>query len=69
MITEQMLDTLRQRVSEGMSPKRFNHTAEVEKMAAYLGELYAPDKVDVLRAAALLHDVTKEYSTDRQLQI
>ena len=69
MITEQMLDTLRQRVSEGMSPKRFNHTAEVEKMAAYLGELYASDKVDVLRAAALLHDVTKEYSTDRQLQI
>ena len=38
-------------------------------MAAYLGELYAPDKVDVLRVAALLHDVTKEYSTDRQLQI
>ena len=69
MITEQMLDTLRQRVSEGMSPKRFNHTAEVEKMAAYLGELYAPDKVDVRRVAALLHDETKEYSTDRQLQI
>ena len=38
-------------------------------MAARLGRLYAPDKVDVLRAAALLHDITKEYSAERQVQI
>ena len=69
MITEQMLDELRTQISEGMSPKRFRHTAEVEKMAEYLGTLYAPDKVCELRAAALLHDMTKEYHTDRQLAI
>ena len=66
---ESALDRLRRSVSEGMSEKRFRHTAEVEKMAARLGELYAPDKIDVLRAAALLHDITKEYSSERQLQI
>jgi len=69
MITEKMLDTLREKVSSGMSEKRFRHTAEVEKMVARLGELYAPEKIPMLRAAALLHDITKEYSNDRQLLI
>lgn len=69
MITGKMLDTLRESVSTRMSPKRFRHTAEVEKMAARLGEIYAPDKINELRAAALLHDITKEYSPDYQLKI
>ena len=68
-ITEQMLDSLRERVSGTMSEKRFVHTAEVEKMAAYIGSIYAPEKVMMLRAAALLHDITKEYTTERQLEI
>lgn len=67
--SEKMLDGLRDRVSSGMSERRFVHTAEVEKMAVRLGELYVPDKLDVLRAAALLHDVTKEKSTEEQLEI
>lgn len=66
---ESALAELRASVSREMSEKRFRHTAEVEKMAARLGRLYAPDKVDVLRAAALLHDITKEYSAERQVQI
>ena len=66
---ETALDRLRESVREGMSEKRFRHTAAVEKMAARLGELYAPDKIDILRAAALLHDITKEYSSEKQLQI
>ncbi len=68
-ITETMLDTLRERVSASMSEKRFRHTAEVEKMAAYLGQLYAPDKVMMLRAAALLHDTTKEYIPNWHLMV
>ena len=66
---EEMLRELREAVSGTMSPKRFRHTAAVEEMAARLGELYAPDKIDVLRAAALLHDITKEYSAEKQIQI
>ncbi len=69
IITEEMLDTLREQVMADMSPKRAKHTAEVEKMATYLGSIYAPDKIPLLRAAALLHDVTKEYSYDRQIEL
>lgn len=69
MITHQMLDELRAKVSAGMSEKRFRHTAEVESMVARLGALYAPEQIPMLRAAALLHDITKEYSTDRQVLI
>lgn len=69
MITESMLDGLREAIASQMSEKRFRHTAEVEKMVVRLGELYAPEKIPTLRAAALLHDITKEYSYDRQLMI
>jgi nicotinate-nucleotide adenylyltransferase len=66
---EAMLAALRQDVGATMSQKRLTHTLEVEKMAVRLGRLYAPDKLDILGAAALLHDITKEYSSDKQLQI
>ena len=69
MITEEMLETLRADVAAGMSEKRFRHTAEVEKMVACLAALYAPQKEHMLRAAALLHDLTKEYATDDQLRL
>lgn len=69
MITEQMLDGLRFAVCDGMSPKRFRHTAEVEKMAVRLARLYAPEKENELRAAALLHDLTKEYPTELHIKI
>ena len=69
MINENMLSTLRSDIEGKMSPKRFRHTAEVEKMAVCLGELYAPEDIMTLRGAALLHDITKEYPMDRQLLI
>lgn len=69
MITEKMLDALRSEIEENMSPKRYRHTAEVEKMIERLGGLYAPEILPELRAAALLHDLTKEYPMDRQLLI
>jgi len=69
MISEKMLDSLREDISGKISAKRFFHTAEVEKMAAYLGELYAPELIPELRAAALLHDITKEYPTALQISI
>jgi putative nucleotidyltransferase with HDIG domain len=69
IITEEMLDDLRNKVCEDMSEKRFRHTAEVEKMVARLCELYAPEKSFTLRAAALLHDITKEYSSLKQIEL
>ena len=69
IFTSEMIDKLRERVRSGMSEWRFTHTAEVEKMAVRLGELYAPEKMSMLRAAALLHDITKEKSFDEQIEI
>lgn len=69
IFSQEMIDTLREQVRNSMSERRFVHTAEVEKMAVRLGELYAPDKLDVLAVAALLHDITKEKSTEEQLSL
>lgn len=69
MITEERLNELRGALASSMSEKRYRHTVEVEKMVLRLGELYAPDKLPTLRAAALLHDITKEYTPDRHLMI
>lgn len=62
------LENLRERVTADMSPKRARHTLAVEQMAARLAALYCPDKEPVLRVAALLHDVTKEWPTERHVQ-
>lgn len=66
---KRMIDALRDRVGKEMSDFRFRHTLGVEKMAVKLGELYCCDKIDVLRCAALLHDVTKELSLDEHIAI
>ena len=65
--TEYQIDSLRQRVTERLSEKRMKHTLGVEKMAAFIGEKVMPERVDELRAAALLHDISKEYSEAEQL--
>ena len=66
---EEMLAALREKMKNEMGEKRYNHTLEVEKMAERLGEIYAPNMIMQLRAAALLHDVTKERSTEEHIAI
>ena len=69
MITEEQLTLLRRRVEQCMSPYRWAHTLGVEEMAARLAALYCPEKSGLLRAAALLHDVTKELRDEEQMEI
>lgn len=69
MITEDMLAALRTEVSTHLSEYRLAHTLGVEAMVAELAALYAPEKIMLLRAAALLHDVTKEVPDAEQLDI
>ena len=64
-MNENMIFELRQRVTADMSEKRARHTLAVEQMAARLAALYCPEKEQMLRVSALLHDVTKEWSTER----
>ena len=68
-ITSEMLDELRAGLAHQMSQKRYVHTCAVEEMIQRLSDLYCPDAAMELRAAALLHDLTKEESLQNQLQM
>ena len=59
---------MRERVRDYLKPKRYLHTLAVEEEAARLGELFLPDRINALRAAALLHDITKRDDLEKQLQ-
>lgn len=69
MFCEERLDLLRSDIEARMSDFRLAHTLGVEKMAARLGELFCPSKIGLLRAAALLHDITKELSVEEHTEI
>jgi nicotinate-nucleotide adenylyltransferase len=68
-IDEAALTSLRDALATQMSEKRYKHTLAVERMAIRLGELYCPEHIPHLRAAALLHDITKEETFEKQLQL
>ena len=67
--TEQQLELLREKVKGELSEFRYGHTLGVERMAIRLSRLYCPEKESLLRAAALLHDITKEKSLGEQMEI
>ena len=70
-ITDGMLDSLRERVRPYMKEKeyRYAHTLGVERECEALGKLLLPDKINKLRAAALLHDITKVLKLEEQLEL
>ena len=68
-LDDNMINELREQISAKMSSFRLEHTLGVEKMAIRLGALFCPEKEDLLRAAALLHDITKELSISEHTEI
>jgi nicotinate-nucleotide adenylyltransferase len=62
------MDALRERVREALGERRFAHTLGCEKLAALLAQKYGADE-RVVRASALLHDITKELSLAQQLRL
>lgn len=66
MITEIMLDNLREELREKIDPFRFAHTLGVEKEMRAMAARYMPDKIAQAAAAGLLHDVTKAFSAEEQ---
>jgi len=62
------VESLRLAIKQRMDERRYSHTLAVEKMTVRLGEMYIPDRLDELICAALLHDITKNESTEKQLQ-
>lgn len=68
-ITDEMLDGLRERVQGYYTKKRYPHVLGVEREAVSLGAVYLPDEINALRAAALLHDITKKLDVEKQLKL
>ena len=68
MLSDDVLAALRERVKPYLTDQRYLHTLEVEAEAARIGAVYLPEKISALRASALLHDITKRLSFEKQLQ-
>lgn len=60
---------LRAEMERRLSASRFAHTLGVEREVARMAALYCPEKESMLRAAALLHDLTKEYNADETRRV
>ena len=69
-LNNEALDLLRGEIMRHISGKRLLHTYAVENEIKRLGELYGFDKVGLikLRVSALLHDITKEMPTEKQIE-
>ncbi len=67
--SEEKIESLKERVRSVLSPRRFLHTLGVEAAAVKISGFCLPEATDELRAAALLHDVTKELSVSEQAAI
>ena len=60
---------LRLAVQNRLGDFRAKHVLSTEEEAVRLAEIYLPEKIEEVRISALLHDITKEYDVEKQLQI
>ncbi len=63
------IDCLREAIIKRLGDFRANHVLSTEREAALIAAEYLPEKMEKVRISALLHDITKEYDTKKQLQI
>lgn len=64
-VSESIKDIVKCYVSE----KRFSHTLGVEREAYNLGMIFMPEKAEKLRIAGLLHDITKDFKTEKHIEL
>jgi nicotinate-nucleotide adenylyltransferase len=69
MIDNITLNSIREVVKTFEDEKRFFHTLGVEEEAQRLGEIFMPEKIYKLRLAALLHDITKGFTQEKQIAL
>ena len=60
---------LRSIVKNNVDERRFDHIMAVEKKACEIASVFDPENKDAIRAAAILHDLTKCKSADENLAI
>lgn len=63
------IEDIRNVVKSLTSEKRFSHIIGVEKEAYELGKIFLPEKSEKLKLAGLLHDITKNFSYDKQIEL
>lgn len=56
-------------VSSLQKDKRYKHTLGVANEALNLGRIFLPNKLEKLYFTGLLHDITKDFSTQKQLEL
>lgn len=69
IISNNMIELLREEIKMTMSEARLGHTLGVERASVKIGTILEYQDISTLRAAALLHDISKEYSFEKQLKI
>ena len=68
-VSKEMISSIEAQVKAKLSEKRFLHTVAVSKMAKKLSEFCLPELENEIVIASLLHDITKEYKADEQLEL
>lgn len=63
------ISAIRDVVKGFTTEKRFSHILGVEKEAYELGKIFLPEKCEKLQVAGLLHDITKNLSYEKQLEL
>lgn len=67
-MNEQTIEQLTRQIQSIIPADRLRHVLETEKTAARIASVYLPEKIFKIRAAALLHDITKAEPFEKQLQ-
>lgn len=63
------INEIRDIVKSFVSEKRFLHTLGVENEVYKLGKIFLPEKAEKLRLTGILHDITKDFKTEKQLHL
>jgi nicotinate-nucleotide adenylyltransferase len=63
------ISAIRDVVKSFTTEKRFSHILGVEKEACELGRIFLPEKCEKLQVAGILHDITKNFSYEKQIEL
>ena len=67
--SEVLFADLRSVVRSYVDNKRFSHILSVEKKACEMAAVFQPEKANIIRTAAILHDLTKNLTDEENLSI
>ena len=63
------VELLKNKVKEFQDEKRYKHTIGVSVEAYELGKIFLPDKAEKLMVAGILHDITKCFTVEKQIEL